>query len=438
MSNTPDLNDCTTQSGESTLTPISPYLGIHYHFGMLLGVDDFETEQAYHRGKSRLHNAWLHRDGVVWGLEVQLDTAKGEVRVLPGLALDGVGRELHLQATACVNLGAWFEEHRGDAGFSVTEGKVTFNAYVVASFRACLTRQVPALTQSCEGSGADTAYSRVFETLELQLVPGLAPPPATPLSHGLRLLFDLDVAQISEDGSVDPGDQDILDARAAVFAKPLAERHPAWSALFRRVAAADEMHYLPAIDPETNETLLFPAPDSAPVLLAEIKDIVLEQQTSGWKLSGGEVGNHVRLAHVPTRAIQELLCASLPRASSPADAGGPRVDANSVIISGTSVSFEVDRDLHQQSVTPAGFSVSDFDAAIGWRVATIGSSTYNSANKKVTLTLNTAVSSQARLIVYGTGATPLLGRDSLPLAGAVGDPPASAHNGRDFVFMKTA
>ena len=84
MANTPDLTDCATQSGMSTLTPISPYLGIHYHFGMLLGVDDFETEQAYHRGKSRLHNAWLHREGVVWGMEVRLDAEKGEVRVLPG------------------------------------------------------------------------------------------------------------------------------------------------------------------------------------------------------------------------------------------------------------------------------------------------------------------------------------------------------------------
>src|SRR5262245_32994373 len=72
MSHTPDLNDCSAASdGASTLTPISPHLGMHYHFGMLLGVDDFETEQAYHRGKARLHNAWLHRDGAVWGFEIK-------------------------------------------------------------------------------------------------------------------------------------------------------------------------------------------------------------------------------------------------------------------------------------------------------------------------------------------------------------------------------
>ncbi len=442
MSHTPDLNDCAaTQDGASTLTPVSPYLGIHYHFGMLLGVDDFETEQAYHRGKSRLHNAWLHRDGVVWGLEVKLDTAKGEVRVLPGFALDGAGRELHLEADACVNLGAWFEQHRGDSGFAVTEssGKFTFDAHVVAAFRACLTRQVPALTQPCEGSGADTAYSRVFETIELKLVPGPAPAPTPPLSHALRLLFDLDVATVLEDSSIDPGDQEILDARAAVFAKPLAEQRQAWLELFRHLAAADEMHYLPAVDPETNETLLFPAPDSVPIVLAEITGLVLEKQTAGWVASAGEVRNQVRPAHVPTRAIQELLCVNLMRGPTQLiDAGGPRVDRTSVSFSGTTVIFKVDRDLHQQSVKPSGFSVSSFDTASGWQVATISNATYDATAKTTTLTLSAAIGGTLqRLIAYGTGPQPVLSVDLLPLAGAINDPPAAAHNGRDFVFMKT-
>ena len=44
-----------------------PYTALHFHFGMLLGVDDFETEQAYHRAKHCLHQAWMHGPGVVWG-----------------------------------------------------------------------------------------------------------------------------------------------------------------------------------------------------------------------------------------------------------------------------------------------------------------------------------------------------------------------------------
>lgn len=437
MANTHDMSGC-TQDGARTLTPISPYLGIHYHFGMLLGVDDFETEQAYHRGKFQLHNAWLHREGVVWGLEVQLDSAKIEVRVLPGLALHGSGHELHLDATACVNLGTWFDEHRNDPGFTVTanSGKFTFDAHVVASFKACLTRQVPALIQPCESGGTDTAYSRVHETIELKLVPGRAPAASTPISHGLRLLLDLDGAKVLPDGSIDPADQHILDARAAVLVKPLAQQHQAWLDLFRRVAAVDEMHFTPAVDPETNETLLFPMPDNTPIVLADINGIVLEQQSAGWKVSGGTVRNEVRPTHVPTRVIQELLCATLLHAASP-DAGGPRVDVSSVNISGSRVTFKVDRDLHRQAVKPAGFSVSSFDTASGWKVATISNATYTSATKTVTLTLSAALDGKAqRLIAFGTGATPVLGTNLLPLAGTLGDPPASAFNGRDFVFMK--
>src|SRR5688500_2769616 len=134
----------------SALLPISPFYAPRYHFGMLLGVDDFESEQAYHRGKVRLHNAWLHRAGVVWGLRVDAPrmeggdgSLKGGPRVAPGLALDGVGRELFLSALACVNLPAWYEAHREDPELQEIveigeDGTVTFDAHVVARFRACL------------------------------------------------------------------------------------------------------------------------------------------------------------------------------------------------------------------------------------------------------------------------------------------------------------
>ena len=41
-----------------------------------------------------------------------------------------------------------------------------------------------------------------------------------------------------------------------------------------------------------------------------------------------------------------------------------------------------------------------------------------------------------RLIVFGTGATPLLGADLAPSAGIAGGPPGTTHNGHDFVYMR--
>src|SRR5262245_19461753 len=94
----------------------SPFLSVRYHFGMLLGKDDFDTEKNSHRGKMWLHNQWLHGAGVVWGFGVLMprkDRAyQGEIRVRPGLALDALGRELHLDADACLNVASWFTDRR--------------------------------------------------------------------------------------------------------------------------------------------------------------------------------------------------------------------------------------------------------------------------------------------------------------------------------------
>ena len=54
---------------------------------------------------------WLHRAGIVWGLDVELVDDKREIAVEPGLALDPAGRELHLDVRCCMDIAAWFDEH---------------------------------------------------------------------------------------------------------------------------------------------------------------------------------------------------------------------------------------------------------------------------------------------------------------------------------------
>ena len=45
MADTPDITACAdTSAGRDDFR--NPFFALHYHFGMLLGVDDFETEQA--------------------------------------------------------------------------------------------------------------------------------------------------------------------------------------------------------------------------------------------------------------------------------------------------------------------------------------------------------------------------------------------------------
>src|SRR5687768_11633873 len=102
MATTVDSRPCDEMrcvDGDAVL-PASPFYAMQYHFGMLLGVDDLEAAQAYPRGKIRLHNAWLHGDGVVWGLGVGVNDRR-ELYVDSGLALDAAGHELHVDRRQC-------------------------------------------------------------------------------------------------------------------------------------------------------------------------------------------------------------------------------------------------------------------------------------------------------------------------------------------------
>ncbi|EAR22001.1 hypothetical protein NB231_06421 [Nitrococcus mobilis Nb-231] len=402
---------------------------------MLLGVDDFETLDAYHRGKQWLHNAWLHRAGAVWGLDVSLDEERGELRVEPGLALDGLGRELYLPTPVCLSLGRWFAEHQEDPDLEATtldNGRIRFDAHVVMRFRGCLTRQVPALVEPCEGSATTTAYSRVAETAELLLLPGLARETELPPFHRLRLLFGLEEPR-EEEGTIVDADQEVLDARNAIAVLPAGEQAAAWLAALRRFAALDTIDLRPAVTPNGEETTLFPG--GATVPLANITEITLESVNGSWRLVAegpARIDTSIRPAHVATTTIQELLCGG-----SAADAGGPRVDPESVTVDGTQLRLQVSAPLAPASVTPGAFGVTVFDAGAGWSSVTIEDASFDETSNTITLELEAEPGvGLLRLVARGTGATPLLGSDGVPLAGSLADPPGSTHDGHDFIIMQ--
>ncbi len=441
----------------------SPFYAPRYHFGMLLGVDDFDTEQAYHRGKMRLHNAWLHREGVVWGYDVRVPEVTGrpgvllgEVQVEPGLALDAAGHELHLDARACLSLAAWYEAHRDDEGLEVrgTDAEVVFDAHVVIRFRACLSRQVPALLEPCAGASSETAYSRTSETVEILLRPGLSPARPYPY-HRLRVLFGLEAA-------ASPADDDVRDARTAVLAKAPAEQPAAYLEAFRRFAALDEIDLQPFVRPDGTGSTLFPGEEDAPVVLADLRDVTLTEQDGRLTLTSAKVETAVRPSHVATSTIQELLCGPLfgaaaapapapadgpapvsPAADAPAgeaaaappDAGGPRVDPASVVLKGETITFQVSSPLSAASVEASSFVVAAYDRRDGWSTVDVKGASVK--DDRVTVDLTTAPGGNlVRLIARGTGDSPLLGTNLVPLAGAVGGPlPGTAHDGHDFVFM---
>ncbi|WP_224360822.1 hypothetical protein [Hyalangium versicolor] len=432
----------TTAQQADVQLPINPFTALQVHFGMLLGVDDLETLEGYPRGKLRLHNAWLHGAGVVWGLGIDIQEERGELQVNPGLALDASGHELHLDTPSCVNLGAWYAAHKDDPGFvpEITDTGVKFDAHVVIRFKACLTRPVPSISEPCEGATQNVAFSRAQETVELFLRPNLAPPRAVPY-HRLRLLFGLDDPR-QDDGTPVQEDLDIIAERDSIRALPPDEQPKQLLAAFRRYAALDSAELQPASGPEGASTL-FPALDPNELVLADVKGILLNETSTGWVLATPlpVIDSQVRPSHVATSTIQELLCAGLRGA--PADAGGPRVIASSVTLAEKTLTFTTTKPVERLSLTDETIFLSYFSPETGWAELKLAvpPESLGEGGTAVSLELDGAPPAGAlvRLVVRGTGPQTVLGvgPSYLPLAGGESGPPGTASQGHDFSHQFT-
>lgn len=422
-----------------TSLPERPYAAVHYHYGMLMGVDDFVADQAYHRGKMRLHAAWLHGSGVVWGLGVTADPERGEIRVAPGLAVDGAGRELHVDVTQCLHVGRWLDAHRDDAGFAFTESgdTLTFDAQVVLRHRACLMQPVPAVLDTCAGTQTTTAYARLYETVELALVPGRTPAPAVP-GRLLRVLLGLEAPRSDADGKPLPDDAAALELRAGIAAAPVATRLAVAARACHRLAVRESLAAAAgAVDADV-EADLFPAGAPVGIVLADLPGVALKRAGGSWTLEAATADNEARAVLLSTATLQSTLCA-LSGAASVVDGApiGPRVAKAER--TGAIVGLVLDAPLEPGSVATSAFRASRF-AAGGWSEIGIDAVAVASDGLSVSVTLaEDPGGSVFRFVALGTGAQPLLGINHLPLAGDTASRPdgfSGAAHGRDFVWME--
>lgn len=472
MTETPDLTTCP----EAASVRPDPFQALQVHFGMLLGVDDFRVLQGHPWGKSRLHNAWLHREGVVWGYGVSVDPARGEVRVKPGLALDEAGHELHLDGDSCLDVAAWVAKRleEKDPDFLAVfrrfgaDRRAVFDARVVIRYHACSSREIPAFAEPCEGSGGATVASRLQETVEVLMLAGPAPERSVDAPYPrLRLLFALRDPAQDENGVVIPSDKDVVARRDGILALPPAEQPKAYLQAFRDFAALDEIELRPVdpYDADAGPIPLYPGTDHAPVVLANLRGILLDDPGDGtFRLrSVKELDVTVRPSHVATATIQELLCGPLfallagtipPSIDGPAPDGtgpailslgappggprGPRVVPGSAHLDADKklIALQVDRPLHPATVHRDAFDVQVLKSTAGsWTHAGVASAHYEEENGVYALTVRLSklpAGEYVRFLARGTGSTPLLGADLAPLAGA-GDP--SPADGSDFVAM---
>ncbi|MFK0252427.1 hypothetical protein [Streptomyces sp. NPDC090445] len=454
--------------------PANPFLALRVAFGMLLGEDDFRVLMGNPRGKLMLHNAWLHGPGVIWGLGVARDG--DELAVLPGLAVDGLGRELSLDARWCLSLTQWArdwaEQHPADppaepaarpaepaahptAGPADRPGarpadrpaahpavgeepcppcRRTAEAWIVAEFASCPDRPVPALADPCDVTRRHDDFSRTVETAAVT-VRSRPPEPWRPY-HRVRVLLGLDEA-----GEGDAAGREALREAAEVARVPAHLRAPALLAAFRRLAAADATEQAPRC--EEGDACPPRAPvteEHAAVVLARLT-VELTEYDGCVRVDDVRIDPSVRTAVLPTTTLQELACGLAPGlvgALPEADAGGPRLIRDSLAWSRehTVLTFDVTAPLAPGCAEPGGVEITSLsDTGRGWATDEVAGIGISADGRRVRVDLDQRPAYETvRIRIRGTGPTPLYGdAPRAPFAGPDGGPPGTLDEGHDAV-----
>jgi hypothetical protein len=408
-SSTLSVQDCTSlPTGDrcDAALPDNPQCTLNYHFGQLLGVEDFRAEQGFHLGRSRRHQRLLHGHGVVAGYPVSYKPAITELRVGPGYAIDGLGRDLELDTDQCVNLAKWWAARvtakDGDFNDVIDKTEFTVDLDLVVCYATCLSEPVPAIAEPCAGAASDLAYSRVCETVRLQLV-----------RH--------------------------QEAKVVVIKAPIGKgKEPiAKEANVTKLASAKALSRIPVTEPlpDTRDALIdhmasesiAPPNDDNPqdlcLTLAQLRGVHIKKDGKTWQVDISDIDVHVRQTLLPTSALQSLLIPSLDTPPPPA---GPLLIDVQVKATGDTVTLPFNQRLAEKSVQTGSFTVTQFDAAAGWTTLNVGTATYTEPldlPPLVTLKLDTALAAGqlTRICVVGFGPTPLLGHNLLPVGASRSD-----------------
>jgi hypothetical protein len=421
--------------------PINPFTALRARYGMLLGQDDFQALIGYPRGKLMLHNAWLHGSGVIQGFRVSVDAdhAAGTytLRVGQGLALDGVGRELHLDGDWCRDLATWAAglDPSWPSKDTGCDGERTIDAFIRVHLELCTAAPVPALSDPCDLSRRHTSDSRVLERVMITLEPAAVDPDRPEAYHRVRVLLGLDRA-----GATDLPGQQAAELAELVAAVPDQERAPALLAAFRELAALDAADLTPWAA-EGDLPTLFPSPDSTSVELARLT-LTVQGYGTTLRVTDYEIGLCGRPTLVPTATLFDLLHGVAPAligAAGAQDAGGPRVERDVEWPAADVLRLRVTQPLHLGSLTDHPVLVTSLSDR-GWVREDIARIEHDPAELTLDVALHEPPAYRVvRIIVRGTGPTPVCGADTLiPLAGLAGGPPGTADDGHDAVLTVRA
>ena len=147
---------------------------VNYTLGMLLGVDDFVQEAAYHTARRHQLAREVLGYGSVWGLDVVVDPNGDNgprLRVTPGLAVLPSGTLVCVDAEQCCGLNDWLAARATRVAQALAANSPPANIvlHVVLSYAPCLTDNVAIPGEPCRSEDELMQPSRVADGFSLEL-----------------------------------------------------------------------------------------------------------------------------------------------------------------------------------------------------------------------------------------------------------------------------
>ncbi len=181
---------------------------VHYATGVMLGAEDFQAEQDYHRGRLARALAYGAGHGTLAGLAVAYQPGQAAtdtrpalaeaLKVAPGLAIDRIGRLIEVPATHCLNLPDWYAAqlplalaeawHAADDLWEGSPAGVVLDLFL--RFVTCPRGKTPAFAHDAFDSFDSITAARLRDSFEISAVlrpeqtPGLPEDPWEAVTPG--------------------------------------------------------------------------------------------------------------------------------------------------------------------------------------------------------------------------------------------------------------
>jgi hypothetical protein len=173
-----------------TISPSQPALRVFYSTGRMLGVEDFQAEQDYHRGRLAKALLALHGTGTVLGLDVVIvgnaDLSQLEIQVTPGIAIDRYGRILDVPVTVCIRPQAWLTQQADSDLILAFKQNSFLMVDVFVAFAACTRGKTPSFASQDDYDATDAfTANRLLDSFTMQLVLRTDATPKLPLDPWL-------------------------------------------------------------------------------------------------------------------------------------------------------------------------------------------------------------------------------------------------------------